>query len=65
MIQKIIVDFYAIRELVKCKRTFKLRSWGLKLKKKKGMKKAIVAVARKLAVIMHKMLIDRKEFCYQ
>ncbi len=51
--------------LVKCKRTFKLRSWGLKLKKKKGMKKAIVAVARKLAVIMHKMLIDRKEFCYQ
>ncbi|UVW83824.1 IS110 family RNA-guided transposase [Wolbachia endosymbiont of Aedes albopictus] len=51
--------------LVKCKRIFKLRSWGLKLKKKKGMKKAIVAVARKLAVIMHKMLIDRKEFCYQ
>ncbi|WP_264330649.1 IS110 family RNA-guided transposase [Wolbachia endosymbiont (group B) of Erebia ligea] len=51
--------------LVKCKRTFKLRSWGLKLKKKKGMKKAIVAVARKLAVIMHRMLIDRKEFCYQ
>jgi transposase len=32
--------------------------------KKKGMKKAAVAVARKLAVIMHRMLIDEKEFCY-
>ncbi|GFR13306.1 DEDD_Tnp_IS110 domain-containing protein [Trichonephila clavata] len=31
------------------RKNFKLRSWGLKLAKKKGMKKAIVAVARKLA----------------
>ncbi len=49
--------------LTRCKRKFKLKSWGLA--KKKGMKKAIVAVARKLSVIMHRMLIDRKEFCYQ
>ena len=47
------------------KKTSKLKSWGLKLKKKKGNKKAIVAMARKLAVIMHRMLITRKEFCYQ
>ncbi len=33
--------------------------------KKKGMKKAIVAVARKLAVIMHRMLVDKTEFYYQ
>ncbi len=50
--------------LVKCKRTFKLRSWGLRIAKKKGMKKAIVAVARKLSVIMHKMLVNKTEFCY-
>lgn len=33
-----------------------LRIWGLKLKEKSGFKRAAVAVARKLAVIMHSML---------
>lgn len=33
-----------------------LRNWGLKLRKKVGFKRAAVAVARKLAVIMHSML---------
>ncbi|WP_250295217.1 transposase [Wolbachia endosymbiont of Oedothorax gibbosus] len=43
------------------RKNFKLRSW---VAKKKGMKKAIVAVARKLAVIMHRMLVNKTEFCY-
>ncbi|RJG40564.1 IS110 family transposase [Mesorhizobium sp. DCY119] len=33
-----------------------LRAWGLKLREKIGFKRAAVAVARKLAVIMHAML---------
>jgi transposase len=33
-----------------------LRRWGLKLREKVGFKRAAVAVARKLAVIMHSML---------
>jgi transposase len=33
-----------------------LRTWGLKLKERIGHKRAAVAVARKLAVIMHSML---------
>ncbi len=33
-----------------------LRSWGLKLREKVGFKRAAVAVARKLSVIMHAML---------
>lgn len=33
-----------------------LRAWGLRLKEKIGFKRAAVAVARKLAVIMHAML---------
>jgi len=33
-----------------------LRTWGLKLREKVGFKRAAVAVARKLAVIMHAML---------
>lgn len=32
-----------------------LRAWGVKLAQRIGMKKACVAVARKLAVIMHRM----------
>jgi len=51
--------------LVINKKNCKIKSWGLKLAKKRGKKKAIVAVARKLAVIMHRMLIDKTEFRYQ
>lgn len=40
----------------------KLKSWGLKLAKKKGMRKATVAVARKLSVILHQMLVTRTPF---
>lgn len=48
--------------LHKCKTWSKLRAWGLKLQKKKGNRKATVAVARKMAVIMHKMLLTKKPF---
>ncbi|NTU69933.1 IS110 family transposase [bacterium] len=40
----------------------KLKAWGMKLMKKKGKKKAIIAVARKLAVTMHRMLITQQPF---
>lgn len=39
-----------------------LRAWGVKLAQKVGMKKACVAVARKLAIIMHRMWVDGSEF---
>ncbi len=39
-----------------------LKVWGLKLAKRSGMTKARVAVARKLAVIMHRMLITGETF---
>lgn len=48
--------------LTRCKAWSKLKAWGLKLQKKKGNRKAVVAVARKLAVIMHRMLMTRKPF---
>ena len=34
----------------------RLRAWGLKLRERVGFKRAAVAVARKLAVMMHAML---------
>ncbi|HEX2365647.1 MAG TPA: IS110 family transposase [Bradyrhizobium sp.] len=39
-----------------------LKSWALRLAKRSGMAKAKVALARKLAVIMHRMLADGKPF---
>lgn len=51
--------------LINVKVPLKLKSWGLKLAKKKGNKKACIAVARKLAMIMHRILIDKKDFCEQ
>jgi transposase len=35
-----------------------LKSWAMRLAKRVGMKRAKVAVARRLAVIMHRMLVD-------
>ena len=40
------------------------KAWGLKIKKKKGHKKAMTAVGRKLCTIMHRILITRKAFEY-
>lgn len=48
--------------LTRCRIWSKLKAWGLKLMRKIGKKKAIIAVARKLAVTMHKMLITGKSF---
>lgn len=42
----------------------KVKSWGHKILKKKGHKKAQMAVARKLSIVMHRMLITRKPFEY-
>ena len=39
-----------------------LRAWGVKLAKRIGAKKACVAVARKLAIIMHRMWVDGTDF---
>lgn len=39
-----------------------IKAWGVKLAKRIGFKKAKIAVARKLAVIMHRMWCDGTEF---
>jgi transposase len=39
-----------------------LKAWGMKIKKNRGHKKAVVAVARKLAVILHRLWIDETQF---
>ncbi len=39
-----------------------LKAWGLQVAKRRGMKRAIVAVARRLAMILHRMWVDGTEF---
>jgi transposase len=41
-----------------------LKVWGRRLAKTKGHRRAVIAVARKLAVILHKMWIDGTDFRY-
>ena len=39
-----------------------LRAWGMAVAKRRGMARARVAMARKLAVILHRMWKDGSEF---
>jgi hypothetical protein len=39
-----------------------LKNWAMRLAKRAGQEKAKVALARKLAVIMHRMLADGTQF---
>ena len=39
-----------------------LKAWGIRLAKTRGHRRAVIAVARKLAVILHKMWIDGTDF---
>ena len=44
--------------LTRTKDTSPLKTWGMRLVKRRGHKRGTVAVARKLAVILHRMWID-------
>jgi len=48
--------------LVRSRKWSALRAWGMKVAKARGMARARVAVARKLAVILHRMWSDGAEF---
>ena len=39
-----------------------LKAWGVRLMKTKGNRRAVVAVARKLAVVVHRMWLDENPF---
>jgi len=50
--------------LVRVKRPFALQAWGRKLAETKGPKRARIAVARKLAILLHKLWQSETEFCW-
>ena len=48
--------------LIRTSKWSALRAWGMAVAKRRGMARARVAVARKLAVILHRMWADGSEF---
>jgi transposase len=48
--------------LTRTKKWSWLKAWAMKIARHRGMKKAIVALARRLAVIMHRIWVDGTEF---
>jgi transposase len=39
-----------------------LKAWGMRLAKRNGLRKGTVAIARKLAVVLHHMWVDGTDF---
>jgi transposase len=50
--------------LVRVKRPCALQAWGKRIADAKGPKRARVAVARKLAVLLHRLWLSETEFCW-
>ncbi len=48
--------------LTRSSRWSPLKAWGMKLAKTRGHRRAVIAVARKLAVILHRLWIDDTQF---
>ena len=39
-----------------------LKAWGMRVAQRRGIRRAIVAVARRLAVVLHRMWVEGSEF---
>ena len=57
------VPYEAAQGLLTRRRNWsRLKVWGKKLAQRRGMQRAIVAVARRLVVILHRMWTDGTDF---
>jgi len=55
--------YEAAHSLLTCNRKWSwLKAWGVRVAQRRGMRRAIVAVARRLAVVLHRMWVDGSEF---
>jgi transposase len=57
-----VMLYEAAQSMLRAKKWSWLKAWAMQLARRCGMKKAIVALARRLAVIMHRIWIDGTEF---
>jgi transposase len=54
--------YEAAQSMLRSKRWSWLKAWAMQIAKRRGMKRAIVALARRLAVVMHRIWVDGTEF---
>ena len=54
----------ALTLLTRNRRWCALKAWGVAVAKRRGLQRAIVAVARKLAIILHRIWIDGTTFTW-
>src|SRR5882762_10574327 len=54
--------YEAAQSMLHSKKWSWLKAWALQIARRRGMKKAIVALARRLAVILHRIWVDGTEF---
>ena len=57
-----VMLYEAAQSMLRSKRWSWLKAWAMQIARRRGMKKAIVALARRLAVIMHRIWVDGTEF---
>jgi transposase len=57
-----VMLYEAAQSMLRSKRWSWLKAGAMQISRRRGMKKAIVALARRLAVILHRIWIDGTEF---
>ena len=57
-----VMLYEAAQSMLRSKKWSWLKAWAMQIARRRGIKKAIVALARRLAVIMHRIWIDGTEF---
>ena len=57
-----VMLYEAAQSMLWSKKWSWLKAWAMQIARRRGMKKAIVALARRLAVIMHRIWVDGTEF---
>jgi hypothetical protein len=54
--------YEAAQSMMHSKKWSWLKAWAMQIARRRGMKKAIVAMARRLAVLMHRIWVDGTDF---
>ena len=57
-----VMLYEAAQSMLRSNKWCWLKAWAMKIARHRGMKKAIVALAHRLAVIMHRIWVDGTEF---
>jgi hypothetical protein len=57
-----VMLYEAAQSMLRSKKRSWHKAWAMQIARRRGMQKAIVALARRLAVIMHRIWVDCTEF---